>query len=194
MNNKILRLTQTAILAALCFIAFRFLQIKIPVPGGSDFTSFHFGNVFLVLAALLLGGVHGGLAGAIGMTIGDLLDPVYILVAPKTFLLKLCIGLIVGFIAHNLKHINKSNDKKFILKWTIISSICGMAFNVVADPIVGYLYKLYLLGQPQNIAKALAKISAGVTLFNAILAVIFATIFYMAIRPILFKNDLINKI
>lgn len=193
MNNvssKLSKLTQTAILAALCFITFTFLQIKIPVPGG-DMTSIHFGNVFLVLAALLLGGFYGGLAGAIGMTIADLMDPVYILVAPKTFILKLCIGLIVGTITHKVAHINETNDKKYIFKWSLIASICGMAFNVVADPVVGYFYKIYLLGQPQDAAKILAKISAGATLFNAITTVIIAVAIYSALRPILIKSNLL---
>ena len=94
-NQTILKLAQTALMAALCFVSFTFLQIKIPMPGG-DATSIHIGNAFCVLAALLLGGVYGGLAGAMGMTIADIMDPVYILGAPKTFVLKLCIGLIVG--------------------------------------------------------------------------------------------------
>ena len=108
-NKNLAKLTQSAILAALCFVTFTYLQIKIPVPGG-DATSIHFGNVFLVLAALLIGGVYGGLAGAIGMTIADIMDPVYILVAPKTFVLKLCIGLIVGLFAHKIGRINNTND------------------------------------------------------------------------------------
>lgn len=189
MNKKIIKLTQTAILAALCFLAFTYFQIKIPVPGGGDFTSIHFGNIFLVLAALLLGGFYGGLAGAIGMTLADILDPVYILVAPKTFILKLLIGLIVGYIAHNLKKINKSNDKKYIVKWALIASIAGMAFNVIADPLVGYFYKLYLLNQPQDIAKALATLSAGVTTFNAVITIIVSNILYHTVRPILVKNN-----
>ena len=81
------KLAQTAIFAALCYVAFAFLQIKIPVPGG-DATSIHAGNAFCALAALILGGGYGGLAGAVGMTIGDLLDPIYIVGAPKTFVLK----------------------------------------------------------------------------------------------------------
>lgn len=193
MNNvssKLSKLTQTAILAALCFITFTFLQIKIPVPGG-DMTSIHFGNVFLVLAALLLGGWYGGLAGAIGMTIADIMDPVYIFVAPKTFILKLCIGLIVGTIAHRVAHINKTNDQKYILKWSIISSAIGMAFNVVADPVVGYFYKIYLLGQPADAAKILAKISAGATLFNAVTTVVIAVVIYISLRPILIKSKLL---
>ena len=40
------------------------------MPGG-DATSLHLGNAFCVLAALLLGGGYGGLAGAVGMTIAD---------------------------------------------------------------------------------------------------------------------------
>ena len=51
-----------------------------------------------MLGALLLGGWYGGIAGAVGMTIADIMDPVYITVAPKTFVLKLCIGLITGLV------------------------------------------------------------------------------------------------
>lgn len=190
-SRKLSRMVQAAILAALCFVTFTYLQIKIPVPGG-DATSIHFGNVFLVLAALLLGGWYGGLAGAIGMTIADLMDPVYIIVAPKTFILKLIIGLIVGFVAHKIGKINESNDKKYIFKWTVIASVCGMIFNVFADPFVGYFYKLYILGQPQKFAEALAKLNAGVTFFNAIVTVLVATILYSAVRPILKKSNLIK--
>lgn len=190
-SRKLSIMVQAAILAALCFVTFTYLQIKIPVPGG-DATSIHFGNVFLVLAALLLGGWYGGLAGAIGMTIADLMDPVYIIVAPKTFILKLIIGLIVGFVAHKIGKINESNDKKYIFKWTVIASVCGMIFNVFADPFVGYFYKLYILGQPQKFAEALAKLSAGVTFFNAIVTVLVATILYSAVRPILKKSNLIR--
>ena len=94
-NSTITKLAETALMAALCYVSFTFLQIKIPVPGG-DATSIHIGNAFCVLAALLIGGVYGGLSGAIGMGIADLMDPVYITGAPKTFVLKFCIGLITG--------------------------------------------------------------------------------------------------
>lgn len=191
MNKGILKLTQASILAALCFIAFTYFQIKIPVPGGGDFTSIHFGNIFLVLAALLLGGWYGGLAGAVGMTLADIFDPVYIVVAPKTFVLKLIIGLIVGLIAHRLKKINHSNDMKYVMRWSIIASIAGMGFNIIADPLVGYFYKVYLLQQPTELAQALATLAAGVTAFNAVVTVIIANIIYMAVRPILMNNNLI---
>ena len=98
-NEKLMKMVTTALLAALSYVVFTFLQIKITLPGG-DATSFHLGNAVCVLGALLLGSVWGGLGGAIGMTIGDLLDPVYIVYAPKTFILKFCIGLITGLVAH----------------------------------------------------------------------------------------------
>ena len=88
------RLAQAGLLTALCYIGFAFFKIDITV--GTEKTAFHFGNVFCVLAALFLGGYWGGLAGAIGMTIGDLTSS-YVTSAPKTFLLKLLIGLIVSF-------------------------------------------------------------------------------------------------
>ena len=179
-NITVIKLAQTALFAALCFVSFTFLQIKIPVPGG-DATSLHIGNAFCVLAALLLGGWYGGFAGAIGMSIADLLDPVYITVAPKTFVLKLGIGLITGFVAHRIAKINQSNDKKYVLKWVTISSIAGLSFNVIFDPIVGYFYKLYVLGQPAEVATILAKLSAVTTFVNALVSVVLVSLIYNAI-------------
>ena len=181
-------LTMAAMFAALCYVGFAFFQIKIPV--GDSSTSFHLGNVFCVLAALLMGGLWGGLAGAVGMTIGDLLDPVYITSAPKTFLLKLCIGLITGFVAHKLFQISREKERKIPLPVaTVISCSAGMAFNIIADPLVGYFYKLYLMGIPQDAATILAKMSALTTSVNAVIAVIAATVFYLALRPILKRGN-----
>lgn len=189
-NQTVMKLAQTALLAALCFVSFTFLQIKIPMPGG-DATSLHIGNAFCVLGALLLGGWYGGLAGAIGMTIADLMDPIYITGAPKTFFLKLCIGLIVGLVAHHIAKINDSTDKKYVFKWSLIASIAGLSFNVIADPIVGYFYKQYILGQPQKMAEVLTKWSAATTFVNAVVSVILVVFIYNAVRPILLRSGLL---
>ena len=190
-HDTLIKLAETALLAALCYVTFTFLQIKIPVPGG-DATSIHLGNAVCVLAALLLGGWYGGLAGAIGMTIDDLMDPVYITVAPKTFVLKLCIGLITGLVAHRIAHINQSHDKKYILKWSILASVAGLAFNVVADPVTGYFYKQYILGQPQEMASVLAKLSTATTFFNALVSAVLVVFVYNALRPALAKAGLMK--
>ena len=190
-NETVVKLAQTALIAALCYVCFTFLQIKIPLPGG-DATSLHIGNAVCVLGALLLGGWYGGLAGAIGMGIADIMDPVYITVAPKTFVLKLCIGLIVGLVAHRVAKINESTVKKYVFKWSVLASIAGLAFNVVADPLVGYLYKQYVLGQPQEVASILAKWSTATTFVNAVVSVILVAVVYNAVRPVLIKSGLLK--
>ena len=156
-----------------------FLQIKITLPGG-DATSIHLGNAVCVLGALILGGLYGGIGGALGMTIGDIFDPVYVVYAPKTFLLKLCIGLITGLIAHKCGKITHISDKKKIFQWTLFAAIGGLAFNMVADPLVGYFYKLLILGKPAADITLAWNIAS--TSINAVLSTIVAVAVYMALR------------
>ncbi|MCM1552405.1 MAG: ECF transporter S component [Butyrivibrio sp.] len=186
-KEQMKRLAQAGLLAALCYIGFAFF--KIDIPAGTEKASFHFGNVFCVLAALLLGGYWGGLAGAVGMTIGDLTTS-YVTSAPKTFVLKLCIGLIVGFVGHKIFKLSRDHSPKYVTGVTILASVCGMGFNIIADPLVGYFYKTYLLGVPQDITLILVKVSAVTTFVNAVVAVIAASVFYLALRPALKKSGL----
>ena len=192
-NETVIKLAQTALMAALCYVAFTFLQIKIPMPGG-DATSLHVGNAFCVLGALILGGWYGGLAGAVGMTIADLMDPVYITGAPKTFVLKLCIGLIVGLVAHRIAKINESTDRKYVLRWSVIASVAGLGFNVIADPLVGYFYTMFILGQPQQMAEVLAKWSTATTFVNAVVSTVLVGVIYNALRPVLLRSGLIRTV
>lgn len=190
-KTDITTLAQAALCAALCYIGFAFFKIDIPV--GTEKTAFHFGNVFCVIAALLIGGYWGGLAGAVGMTIGDL-TTAYVTSAPKTFVLKLCIGLIVGLVAHKAFKLSKPHSAKYTAVATVVSAAAGMAFNIVADPLVGYFYKMYLYGIPQDMSKTLAKISTLTTSVNAVIAVIAASIIYLALRPVMKKAGLLKEL
>ena len=192
-NDKVYKAVLTALMAALCYVAFTFLKIPIPTFGG-DYVALHIGNAFCVLAALLLGGVYGGLAGSLGMTIADLLDPVYITSAPKTFVLKLCIGLIAGFVAHRLGHITQDHDAKYVFKWTLAASVAGLGFNVIMDPIVGYFYKNFVLGVQSDAAKIMSTWAAGVTFINAVAGTLVVVAVYMAVRPVLKKSGMFFKI
>lgn len=186
-NEKLLKLVMTGVFAALSYVVFTFLQIKITLPGG-DATSIHLGNAVCVLGALLLGGLYGGIGGAIGMTIGDLLDPYYIVYAPKTFILKLCIGLITGLIAHQIGHISTQKDTSKVLKWTIAAAVGGLLFNVVFDPLVGYFYKRMILGKPAADVTLAWNIAS--TSINAVTSTIVSVAVYMALRPALKRSDL----
>lgn len=178
-HKKIAMLSATALLAALCFIGFQFIRIDIPVGAGK--TAIHFGNTFCILAALMLGGVRGGLAGAIGMSLADLLSG-YATSAPKTFLMKLLIGMIAGFFAHRMGHVKEHlENRKYVLKWSLIASIMAMVFNVIVDPIMSYLYKNYILGVSSDAAKILASWSAISTFINAITTIVFATMLFVSL-------------
>ena len=189
-DNKIFKITMTGLFAAMSYVVFTFLQFKITLPGG-DATSIHLGNAVCVLGALLLGGLYGGIGGAVGMTIGDLLDPVYVVYAPKTFILKLCIGLITGFIAHRIGRINESKDKKHILKWVILAAVGGLAFNVIFDPLLGYYYKLFILGKPAASLALVWNISS--TTINAVISAVASVVIYMPLRNALVRSGLYTK-
>ncbi len=188
-NEKVYKIVITGLMAALCYVAFTYLKIPIPTFGG-DMVALHIGNAFCVLAALLLGGFYGGLAGSLGMTIADLIDPAYVTSAPKTFFLKLCIGLIAGFVAHRIAHITDSHDSRYVFLWTLIASVAGLGFNVVMDPIAGYFYKNYVLGVESSAAKIMSTWAAGVTFINAVAGTIVVVVVYMAVRPVLKKAGL----
>ena len=190
-NQKAYRIAATGLIAALSYVVFTFLQIKIALPGG-DATSIHLGNAVCVLGALILGGTYGGLGGAIGMTIGDLIDPVYVIYAPKTFVLKFCIGIISGFVAHRIGHITRSNDRNYIFRWTLLSGGAGLLFNAIFDPLAGYCYKLLILGKPA--AEVVLVYNAASSSFNAVTSLIAATAVYMALLPALKKAGLLYQI
>jgi uncharacterized membrane protein len=174
--------TMIGILAALSYVCFTFIQFKITLPGG-DATSVHLGNMVPVLGALLFGGLSGGLGGAIGMTIGDLFDPIYVIYAPKTFLLKLCIGLISGKVAHSVFHLEQETDRKKLTRGAAWAAAAGLGFNAVFDPIIGYFYKLLILGKPAAEITLAWNVFASVT--NAVISTLVAVPLYIALRPAL---------
>lgn len=190
-NDKTLKLAVTGLMIALCYVSFTFLQIKIPTPVG--FTSFHLGNTFCVLAALLLGGVPGGLAGAIGMGIGDILDPVYVTVAPKTLILKMGIGLVTGLLAHKVFRINEKSGAD-LKKGVILSTTGGMVLNMIGEPVFSYVYYLIVLGNAEKAAGYLAVAKFVTTGINAVLAIIIASALYLAMYPRLKNNGVLKKI
>ena len=190
-DGRIYKLALTGLFAALSYVVFTFLQIKITLPGG-DATSIHLGNAVCVLGALILGGFFGGLGGALGMTIGDLFDPIYVVYAPKTFLLKLCIGLITGLVAHKIGRINESSDKGHVLCFVVAASVCGLLFNVIFDPLVGYYYKLAILGKPA--AELVLAWNVASTSINAVTSAIAAVAIYMPLRSTLIRAGLFDRL
>ena len=178
-NYKTRRLVYTAMFAVINYVAFTYGKITIPVTAGTS-TAIHIANAVVVLSAWFLGPVYGGLSGAIGLSIADVFDPRYITSAPKTFLLKFMIGLIAGVLADHFR-LKEKTERKDIILVTTTSAIAALGFNVVADPIVGYFYRKYLLGIPQEAAKIIATWVAGSTANNALACVFISVILYLAL-------------
>lgn len=133
-----------AIFAAINYIVFSYLKIDIPLAAGSS-VAIHVANAIVVVSAFLLGPAEGGVAGAIGLSIADLLDPRYVASAPKTFFLKFCIGYLSGKVGQKLG-LAQAADSRQAAQIAAISAAAGLGFNVVFDPIIGYLFKRLFWG------------------------------------------------
>jgi len=57
-NQTTYKIALTGLIAALSYVVFTFLQVKIMIPGTESATSIHLGNAVCVLGALLLGGLY----------------------------------------------------------------------------------------------------------------------------------------
>lgn len=182
-------LALTGVMAALSFAAYLFFRV--PFYGGS---SFHLGNTFTALAALLMDGVSGGLAGAIGLALADILagDPGY---AITTFVLKFIIGVVCGLTAHRLCRIDTADPARrlpYVLRVTV-SAGSGLLVNVITDPLLGYFRSVYIFGQDYSVAQALAGVAGGVTLVNSLVSTACAVLLYLAVRPALDRAGLLPR-
>ena len=160
------KLTLIAVFTGLCF-AFTFINIQLPT---GDMV--HLGNFVMILAALLLGGLEGGLVGSLGMGIYDLVfyssRPTTII---RTFILKFLVGLIVGVVFRLLL---KKKVKTEAL--TLISAIIFLLFtastlivflngNFNDFGLENYLSTTYLIGSSK------LKISLFVPIFSFIFTI-----------------------
>lgn len=185
MNKTTRKLAYAAMFAVLNYVAFTYGKISIPITGGTS-TAIHVANAIVVLSSWILGPVYGGLAGAIGLSIADFLDPRYITSAPKTFILKFLIGFIAGTVAQKLK-LREQTEKKDIILICIASAVAGLGFNVIFDPIFGYFYRNLVLGISSEIASVIATWVAGATAFNAFICVIISVLLYLSLYKTLPK-------
>ncbi len=183
------RISIIGVMAGLSFVAYEFFRI--PFAGGS---SFHLGNTFTALTAMLLDGVSGGLAGAIGLALADVLagDPGY---AFTTFILKFIIGLVCGAAAHRLLHTRsgKADGGPGYLLRVTGAAFSGLFVNVFADPLLGYFRDRYIFGQTVEVASVLVKVTGGVTLVNSLVSTVCAVVLYLALEPALQRAHLLPK-
>ena len=197
-RETIKRIAYAGLMAALCYAGYAFIP-PLPIPGLFDITSgtkVHFGNAFVVIAALFLGGPYGGLAGAVGLSLADILTG-YAASAPRTFITKLVIGLIVGLVAHKIAGLSKDHGKGYLTKWTVISAVSGLAFNCIFEPALKYVWFTLITpnaDKAQSAIKTLVSVTLVTSFVNAIINSVVAIIAYLALRPVLYKAGLIGEL
>ena len=144
---------------------------------------------FMLMFAILVMANFGGQVGlvgitwvitAIGMSLGDLFDPLYVASAPKTMILKFIIGFIAGTVAHKVFKIARSDTKSKQLK-IFISAGCGAFANILIEPCVSYLYYKFILDMSEKAAGAFAATKFLTFSVNAILATMIAPVLYLAL-------------
>ena len=171
-----------ALMAALT-VAGSALRITLPIDIAGT-TSFHLGNIMCALSGILLGPWLGGLAAALGSAIYDMMNPLYISEAWITFLTKGAYGLVPGLIMLLWKKnwgIGKAAIASTGGALTYAALYLGKSYFYSGRLLKGLTHEAAMLGM-------VAKIPA--TIFNAVIAIVFAPILAVAIRKALEKNRL----
>ena len=121
MRTRTQKIASSALLAALIFVATRFISIPLPAVG-----YVHLGDGLVILAGWMLSPGYGFLAAGIGSAISDVLSP-FVIYAPATFVVKGLMAVIVHFVFKVLKQKNKI--------------VAGIAGSLIAELVMvsGYL-------------------------------------------------------
>ncbi|MFX3618920.1 MAG: ECF transporter S component [Sporolactobacillus sp.] len=160
-----------ALFAAITYLGISVMRIPLPAAVGAPFI--HFGNSLLVLSVLLLGGVRGGLAGAIGLGFFDLTSG-YASTSPVTVLLAFIVAAIVAGLFRLFQHKDKI---QYIF---IIALIAGIS-KIILEFIHGWI-TLLISGSAFAAAAIGSFASLPATAINAVSTVIIVTILYAPLK------------
>ena len=158
------------------------LRIKMPSSFAGT-SAFHLGNIMCALSGILLGPWLGGLAAGLGSAIYDMFDPMYIAEAWLTFLMKGAYGLVAGLVFSIGK--KQENYGKATL-----ASAAGAVTYAVLYLIKSYFKPILIQGVAASAAWIAVVDKLPATVFNAVVAILFAPMLAAAIRTGLKKNRL----
>ena len=186
MNNKSTITTRkiviTALMAALT-VAGSAIRVTMPIDIAGT-TSFHLGNIMCALSGLLLGPWYGGLAAGLGSAIYDIMNPLYISECWITFLTKGAYGLVAGLIAY-------AGTKSWGYRKAVLASLGGAVTYAILYLAKSYFYSgLLIKGLTSDAALLTVYSKLPATIFNAVVAIIFAPILGIAIRKALDANHI----
>lgn len=184
----------TALMAALT-VAGSAIRVTMPIDIAGT-TSFHLGNIMCALAGLLLGPWYGALAAGLGSAIYDCLNPLYIAESWITFLTKGAYGLVAGLVFWYgdrallaIKQAWKKLVQAGYLK-AALASAAGAVTYAVLYLVKSYFKAIIVNGLAHDAAMLSLAAKLPATIFNGVVAIIFAPILFVAIKAALKKNHL----
>lgn len=185
-HTNLKKLTLASMFAALAFICFSYLRIEIPMGGGMT-GKIYIGHTFIILSAFFLGAKYGGLTGAIGLSLADVLAG-YAISAPPTFIAKFLLGLTAAIMARQVFKLATITNKKHLYFYSSIAGIIACIINVITEPLIRYAFKVYIMGFPEPIAY-LSAINCAISMaISAIPSIILASFLYVTFYTILVKS------
>ena len=185
-RSIVLKICMAAVMAALVAVG-SYIQVQIPSILGTS--RFHLGNVMCALCGLLLGPWWGALAAGLGSAIFDLFDPIRIAEAPITFVTKGVYGLVAGAVFFQV-----FKGRSSYVNEAVASGAAAVSYIAV------YMVKCFLYNG--LLVKGLSPDAAWIatlgklpsSLFNGIVAVIFAPILGVALHKALKAAHLEEKL
>lgn len=182
-NQKIStrKIVFVGLMAALTCVG-SYIRVAIPIDiGGNSY--FHLGNIFCALSGILLGPWLGGLAAGLGSAIFDMFYPAFISECWLTFLMKGAYGLAVGLVI-------RIGGREFGYVKSILATLAGAVTYAVLYLIKSYFKAMIVEGVAANVAwlAVIGKLPA--TVFNAVVALIFAPLLAVTIHKALLQNHL----
>ena len=158
MDRNVKTLVYLALLTALCTVAT--MAIPIPTPTGGYLNA---GDIVVVLSALLIGPMYGGIVGGFGSALADLFAG-YAVYAPGTFLAKGAAAVVIGLLFRALPRRRMTE--------AVIAAVCGELVMAL-----GYFaYEALALGFgagaaveiPGNLLQGVAGVFGGTALYLAL--------------------------
>lgn len=153
-GSKTKKLVLASLFTALTCIATSVIQIKQPFSLTEGYLNL--GDAFVILSALLLGPLYGGLAGGLGSAFADLFGG-YMQYAPATFVIKGLAGVLCGlFFLYTGKKVRSVKwQSLFVMLAGIISGILVTAGYFLYEGAVLYGYTAAITSIPGNLVQNL---------------------------------------
>ena len=175
------RITFAAMMAALT-AAGSALRITLPLSIAGT-TSFHLGNIMCALSGILLGPWLGGLAAGLGSALYDMFNPAFIDEAWLTFLMKGFYGLAAGLVV-------RFSRKEPAYGTFTVAALAGALGYAVLYLLKSYYKAIWIQGVAANAAWIVVLDKLPATIFNGVVAIIFAPVLAITIRKALKQNHL----